>query len=128
MIGAGFVAAALRNGFGAFHHECAAGWADRAGWFCFYGIFTFWVSGTAVEDTETAVTADHLAVFTGWAGDAGFFAAVAVLVFLDVFALGVFATCDKFSKSSVTLDEFSVFTLGAGLPGLFRAFAFGAVE
>lgn len=77
MVGAGFIAAAFRNSFGAFHHQGAADTilsliiTVLAGWFGFDGVFTFWIAGTAVERPETAAPFNHFSFFTDRAFDAG---------------------------------------------------------
>ena len=138
VIGTLFLRTALRDGFGAFHHEGAAQIADRASGFGFDGVFAFGVAGTAVEDAEAAVTAHHLARYvslreisrseTYRADHAGFLTAGAALVFFNVFAFRVSVARDKLSEFSIALDELAVFTLGTVLTGLFGSFAFGAVE
>ena len=61
MVWTGFLAAALRYGFRAFHHERTAKLAERAGRFGLDRIFAVRIVGTGIEKSETSLPFDHVA-------------------------------------------------------------------
>mgnify|MGYP001615283452 CR=1 FL=1 len=96
MVRTRFVATSLRNCFRAIHHQGATGSAIHflvgtvvAGRTCFDSIFTIWVVGTTVKDTETTLAFGHKTFFTYRAGDAGMVAECASFVLFDKFTFRV---------------------------------------
>ena len=77
MVGAGAVAAAFGNGFGAFHHKRAAGFAvsfeiaGSSGRFGLDRVFAVGIVGATIESAEATALLDHLAFPAEGAGDAG---------------------------------------------------------
>ena len=89
MIWADFATASLRNGFGAFHHQGFAKFADAAGWFSFDDIFASWIIGTTIKDTKSSALFGHfanaaeVAFYTGRASLLGRF------IFFNIFAFWI---------------------------------------
>lgn len=92
VVGAGSVAAAFGDGFGAFHHEGAAGFAiayivtGSPGWTRFDGVFAVRVIGTTIEWTKSTALLYHFSFAADGAGDAG---CVLFSIFLNVFAFWI---------------------------------------
>lgn len=116
VIRAELVAAALGNGFGAFHHQGAAGLsvfvianeiADAAGRFGFDGMFALGIIGTAVKNTETTFSFRHFSILAKRAFDTGGRSGRA-LFFLNVFAFRVLGAGNKLAEFSVSLYKFIV--------------------
>ncbi len=120
VIGAGAVGATLRNGFGAFHHEGAAGFAVSfeiafsAGGLCFDRVFAIGIVGTAVEGAEATAFFDHLALVAEGALHTGCLR----LRSFDEFAFGIIAAGDESAEATDLFDEGAA-ALGTWLAGFF---------
>lgn len=61
MIRTGFLAAALRDGLGAFHHKRTAEFAEGTSWLSFDRILAVGVVRAGIEESEAAFAFDHIA-------------------------------------------------------------------
>ncbi len=61
MIRTGFLAAALRDGLGAFHHKRTTEFAEGTSWLSFDRILAVRIVGAGVEKSETPFPFDHIA-------------------------------------------------------------------
>lgn len=100
-----FFGASFRNGFGAFHHELSAEFAEVSGGLGFDDMFTVRVIRAAVKESEAAAAFGHFSVGAFSAFNArvlfGFFRRIG----FDEFAFRIIAARDELAETAVAFHE-----------------------
>ena len=133
VVGARFVATALRDGLGALHHKRVTYFTHASRRLRLDSIFTLRIVGARKEDTEATPALHHFTFGTDRAGDAGFCTRFFCGVFADIFTLWKIRARDESAETPFTLHQLTVFTFRTRFADVFwrsnlRAIFFARAE